>query len=270
MFVFTKRLNRPQSIILRFLVLIPLIVFWGCDNGKTDPIDQTPEETTRCEDNAKIIVDSFILENNVWGRGDLTDYSQCITLIQTGGDLTFKWNWQWPAGQFNVKAYPEIIYGWKPWMSGSTTSNLPVRMSEGKIITVSFDISKAELSGSGNLAFDLWVTNSAEVNSGAITREIMIWVSTAQMQPGGVKLDTVTIDGINFDFYKGDWDWTYLAFQQKSGEPVEIIHLNNFLTYLLDHQYLGADEFLATIEFGNEVISGTGETIIKNYQITIQ
>ena len=50
----------------------------------------------------------YLLQNNTWGQGDITDFSQCIF---TTSDSIFGWNWDWPNIGNNVKAYPEIIFG---------------------------------------------------------------------------------------------------------------------------------------------------------------
>ena len=48
----------------------------------------------------------YLLQNNTWGQGDITNFSQCIFVTS---DSILGWNWNWPNIGSNVKAYPEII-----------------------------------------------------------------------------------------------------------------------------------------------------------------
>ena len=70
---------------------------------------------------------SYILENNVWGQGDITNYSQCIFLVDNGH---FGWKWDWPNEGSHVKSYPEVMFGKKPWSSSSTHSSMPLQVQE--------------------------------------------------------------------------------------------------------------------------------------------
>ena len=66
---------------------------------------------------------AYLLQNNTWGQGDITDFSQCIF---TTSDSIFGWNWDWPNIGNNVKAYPEIIFGKKQiivWCLTNSRSN---------------------------------------------------------------------------------------------------------------------------------------------------
>ena len=40
------------------------------------------------------------------GQGNITDFTQCIYRTGSGDDINFGWNWDWPIGNSDVKAYP--------------------------------------------------------------------------------------------------------------------------------------------------------------------
>ncbi len=70
--------------------------------------------------------------------------------------------------------------------------------------------------------------------------------------------------------YKIQWDWTYLAFVQKTSSPTTSIPIAELLQYLVDNQHVQPDEYLASIEFGNEIINGDGETLVDEFIVNIK
>jgi len=256
-----------------FLLLTNL----GCNsNGTTNPpLNDNPSskknlDSTTCADDARISVDTFVLENNVWGKGELTNYQQCITAKQNDTSTTFGWSWNWPAVGGNVKAYPEIIFGYKPFGSSTTSPLLPKKIIDLQSAVVSFSNCVTSFNGSGNFAFDIWITDSATPKEANIKHEIMIWLEKKIQQPAGSFVEQVTIDGSTYDYYRGPLSWDYIAFVKTSSNKVSSINLSDFFTYLINKNHLSANEFLAAIEFGNEVISGMGSTVITNYKIEIK
>ena len=266
-----------MNMMMMFLVglFFCAIVLPGCSgdhgNGVNDESDSDTLATeTVCDDGAELHKGEYVLSNNVWGKGDRTDYEQCVTVIELKNGLQFGWEWSWPDdGSDNVKAYPEIIYGWKPWSSQSSAPSLPVKLSDVDSIIVSFQKIRSILYGSGNLAFDLWITSSVQPNPGNIEHEVMIWLERDILRPGGSKQATVAIDGHTYDFYRGDWDWTYLAFILQSEEDVDDFRLDTFLDFLVEEGHVLEDEYLANIEFGNEIVYGSGKTVIQDYTIEV-
>jgi len=222
-----------------------------------------------CDDWSEIgIDDEYIISNNVWNKGDITSYKQCIFKKDNG--LIYGWLWRWPVtdNKKDVKAYPEIIYGWKPWNDNSTTINLPIQIVNIGQIIVSHDIILHAI-GIYNMSFDLWITNSSTPNENNITREVMIWLDKEKLEPGGDFIKRVTIGGEDYDFYKTDWDWTYFAFVKVSPKLKGITKIHEFVNYLIQEGYVSTDEYLASIEIGNEIAEGRGNTIIRRYSIEV-
>lgn len=249
----------------------------GCKNNgivKTnDPVTQ-PQikylDSTTCIDGAQIKVGEFVLDNNVWGKGSLTDYQQCITAKQNDTSTVFGWNWSWPNIGGNVKSYPEIIFGYKPFGSTTTTQLLPKKIADLQSAVVSFSSFATTINGSGNLAFDIWITDSQTPTQSNIKHEIMIWLERKIQQPAGSLIEHVTIDGSTYDYYRGPLSWDYIAFVKTSTNKVTSVNISDFLTYLKNKNHISESEYLATIEFGNEVISGNGMTVITNYKVEIK
>jgi hypothetical protein len=235
-------------------------------------VEPTPEitwdETTA--DWGELPCGEFLLVNNVWGKEDLTGYSQSIGIADDPEACRFRWSWDWPrTSDGSVRAYPEIIYGWKPWNPASTTPSLPVQLSALEELEIELTyITQAD--GRFNTAFDLWLTSTNPPTGETITREIMIWVGEAQMIPGGSRVASLEIDGIPYSLYKVQWDWTYLAFIQESEQATAIIPIADLLRYLVDNQHVQPDEYLASIEFGNEIVYGSGQTQVDEFNVAIR
>ena len=97
----------------------------------------------------------------------------------------------------------------------------------------------------------------------------MIWIKDFNQTPGWNSDGSTVIDGNNYDLYSIVLDSPIIIFIKTSANDINTIHLNLFLKYLLDNSYILPEEYLSSIEFGNEIVFGSGETDIVNYSITI-
>jgi len=226
------------------------------------------DHTGLCADWEEFSIGDYLFQNNVWGKGSISDYEQCL-FEASGGGFPAGWHWIWPQPGGGVKAYPEVIFGHKPWNASSTTLDLPVQLSEDPEITAAYDITQ-DASGSYNLAFDIWLTSTNPPTGNTITREIMIWLDRNIIVAAGTFQETVTIDSESYDFYRADFaDWTYLAFVKTAPEFSGNTRIDLFFDYLVGEGHITAAEYCASIEFGNEVISGSGQTELTSYSVTI-
>jgi hypothetical protein len=236
-------------------------------------------ETTiaiKCDDEALINSGDYRVENNTWGKGNLSGWSQCIGIgPETDGTISARWTWDWLNSGSNVKGYPEIIFGQKP--GGTTTTKvLPIRLSNIGLLTVSYDVT-SNYSGSGNAAFDIWLTDKPDpIVFGAppITHEVMVWIDQqGGLGPGGNFKERVSINGSAYAvFVAPKWGegWTYVAFfSPESRLGAGTLDLGSFLAYMQERNLVTGTEYLASIEFGNEIATGSGETIVKSYSVSL-
>ena len=77
-------------------------------------LTRAQDTTYNCNSWSQFAIGSYLVENNVWGQGNITDFTQCIYHTGTGDDVHFGWNWDWPIGSSDVKAYPEVILARNP------------------------------------------------------------------------------------------------------------------------------------------------------------
>ena len=208
----------------------------------------------------------YLIENNVWGQGTINEFSQCIF---TTNDSSFGWNWDWPDIGYNVKAYPEIIFGKKPWSINSTTNELPLKVGNVETFEVNFDLN-IEASGNYNLAFEFWVTEDSISNQDQITNEVMIWTANSLLQPAGEQISVFFSDGYYYDLYRAEFDdWIYYAFVSQTDQQEGTLHVHNFINYMLATGHLNPNEYMASFELGNEIVNGSGQTNIQLYSISV-
>ena len=103
-------------------------------------LTRAQDTTYNCNGWSQFTIGSYLVENNVWGQGNITDFTQCIYHTGTGDDVYFGWNWNWPVGNSDVKAYPEVIFGKKPWNSSSTNPVLPIKIQNLNEFYVAYDL----------------------------------------------------------------------------------------------------------------------------------
>jgi hypothetical protein len=265
----------------------------GCGSGdgasglpSGTPGSEAVDVVAYCEAWEEIENLDLVYQNNVWGKGDITDYEQCLLRRDSEGHAQYGWRWQWPVGAGNVKAYPEVIYGHKPWHASSTTTALPVRIASVNELSVHYNV-ELNAQGTYNLAFDIWVTGNNPPTPETITHEIMIWMNrTFEPQSREFLVGQVAIDDMTYDLYiryiRSGFDpepgadhgfseekFQYIAFVSHEDQFSGAVQVEKFLAYLVDHDYMSADEYVVSVELGNEVIEGTGELWLESYQVKV-
>ncbi|MEZ5449446.1 MAG: hypothetical protein R3E89_10830 [Thiolinea sp.] len=231
-----------------------------------------------CEDWATFASGDIELNNNTWGRQNEWHYQQCIYQNREQPQR-MGWEWKWPQHKEGVKAYPSLMYGHKPWNRQSTTTALPRRLDQLQNIQVNFS-TQMQYSGSVNLLLEAWLTDSAKPQPADRTSEIAIHLMQHQWPgQGGDYHDSVVIDGHAFDVYinhhmtvPGDpHTWSYLSFVN-TGKPLlrGRINLKAFLDYLLAQGMIVPSEYLTSVELGNEIEYGEGESRVDYFRVHTQ
>ena len=229
-------------------------------------IGSSQDTSFYCDPWAQEPYGDYLIENNVWGQGTISEFSQCIF---TTNDSSFGWTWDWPDAGYNVKAYPEIIFGKKPWSANSTTNELPLKIGNVETFEVNFDLN-IEASGNYNLAFEFWITEDSISNQDHITTEVMIWTANSLLQPAGEQISVFFSDGYYYDLYKAEFDdWIYYAFVSQTDQQAGTLHVHNFINYMLATGHLNPNKYMASFELGNEIVNGSGQTNIQQYSISV-
>jgi len=232
-------------------------------------------------------VDELTIVNNQWNTRvygpnppppSQLNYQQCIK-VNTINPLSVSFTWNWPLANVNpepVKAYPGIIYGFAPYWptsSTSTTSKLPVKLSNISSYSVTYDVSVSSSSdASWNTAFDIFITTDNPPTTKGRINEIMImldyqnpWFNNPNPDIGTFIIDGRQYRVSSYDYGTGGKG--YMFYIPVPGVNKATINITTFLNWLMTNHYIDPNNYLADIEFGNEIISGTGTTTINNYDI---
>lgn len=259
------------------------VLLAACGGGGAPSFEPHPGHAReQCEDWATPAAGEYMAENNVWNKRDAAGYTQCVSVAEAGAaasgvDAMFRWDWPVPAQ--GTRAAPELIFGHKPWYDASTTASLPRVLDDVNGATVSFDRETAH-TGAGNLTFDIWLTASNHREAGQahlpLTHEVMIWLEAfGGLQPEGTRVDTVVIEGITWDLYQttADWGpvpWTYVAYLPRTALRYPLhLDLKPFFDHLQARGTITGQEWLASIEIGNEVVNGRGWTELYGYTVQV-
>lgn len=225
------------------------------------------EAEWHCDDYHRVAVGDFLLSNNVWNKGDIRDYRQCIAT--RGGGAPLRWRWRWPGGDIVPEAFPAVIFGWKPWLSRSTHPALPVRVDRIRKLDVRHDASIEADGGVYNLALDLWIVSDPPPRPERITTEVMVWLVNRGMRPAGERVGGVTLDGVEWELWDGRIEsWRYLAFVHP-GPPPERIVVAPLLAHLVEAGRLSGEHWLASVELGTELAGGEGMLTLSTLELRV-
>ena len=119
------------------------------------------------------------------------------------------------------------------------------------------------------------MTSTDSPTPDTITHEVMIWMDrTFESQPRRFHAGQVVVDDIAYDLYlrpafHSGSGADYIAFVSQEPRFSGIVDIVAFLSYLVDHNHLPGDHYVASVELGNEVIDGTGELWLQRFQVTV-
>lgn len=263
---------------IAFTVILFLLVACFLSRENTGPRSMGGIKPV-CGDWATISLGEYEVNNNIWGKGVIKGYTQCIFGVMdlySGLPATAGWSWHWPKSDEGVKAYPSILYGRKPWNKYSTTSQLPRVLDQMQQLLVTYKL-QSTTSGAVNLLLESWITTTQKATPKDRTGELAIQLYQKHW-PGqaGRFIETVVINDIPFDFYleekmrvpDDDHSWAYYGFVHE-GKPLLQAKLDimKFANYLIKKGYVNRHHYIATVELGNEVDYGDGETVIEQFSV---
>ena len=228
-----------------------------------------------CSAYDKIAINGGFYQNNVWGS--INPVKQCGFSRTDGG---FGWLVELSNDPNRIYPnFPSLVCGWKPWETSSTTTLLPVALSDIKTpLIVAYKL-VSHSTGVSKLTIDGWVTTSVVPSPQKITFEVMVELNANNgMVPDGEKIASVTIDGESFDLFKGsrsddtsDANWTIYTFRKQNVAPNQgSVNFGNMLAWLVKNDYINDPQaVLSSIEFGDEVLSGRLVSILKEYSVKL-
>lgn len=275
---------------MRSLWVVALLGLVACKSELATPLPQHPPESVSlgCDDYQSIETEVGVLYNNVWNKqaDDTGNATQCLTSRTVEGTLQYGWSWSWPKGKRVIYAYPQIKRGPSPWAPRPRGDNrLPARIAAIQTLELEFDTETAS-SGIYNLAASMWITTEPVTGDNprpsAIAAEMMIWTyaSKGHFNPAGKKVTEVQLDGTLWEVWVdrswgdasgvNDNQWTYITYRSTTNSQSANLDLTKMLDYAVQQQWISAEQYISNVELGNEIMSGSGVTWVKSFNLTIQ
>lgn len=266
-------------VLLSVVGILSSFVFCGTQDESSDE----DEYNEYCADWARLRFgnsDDSYVENNVWNRGDESEenYTQCIGTVSGNPDDVSQgvyWNWEWPQSS-DVRAYPEIVIGHKPWSTAPVTTQFPFRAAD-YLMELDFDYT-IEAEGVCNVAFTLWTSVDNPPTQGGIANEIMIWTHNQGMSPAGTLRESdISLNGELFDLWvredhidnsgSSQHVWTYVAFVAKENLKSGSFNFKEFTDYLISSGFMDSTVYIDSLELGTEIVQGRGKMTVTNFDL---
>lgn len=274
--------------------LLALLLLAACAGTPTDKTARKPDfpapgrgeagVSADCAAWASAIVGPYKYENNVWGIDKAHGFTpeQCLLRRTQDGHDEIGWTWNWPGNDPTVFAYPQIMFGWKPW-SGGTPSDprFPLRISDMQSLSLDYEV-ETQAEGSYNLAPEIWLTHSGKWSEKPdptlITTEIMFWMDYRKdAVPAGKIVDQPVLGGVRYDLFRADnignrgdgRGWTLYSFRSPTRQLSGRIPIDELLRYMTGKGLVSANDYVASVEFGNEVVGGSGTTWVRRFAVNV-
>lgn len=220
------------------------------------------------------------LANNIWNRNVAgRTFTQEVFVEDVNGERVTGWRWRSPwQMEPTIAAYPEIICGNKPWDEPSVFyKGMPFHPAETRVVA-KYQI-HMEAQGTYNLAFELWAVDQIPATPERIRGEFMIWLDTHNLHPSGRRAGSINLNGVTWDLWADPKhhdasgnvqnEWAYAAFVPRQAQLTGPLDLTAFLDELRRQKLLSDNEWITSIELGNEVADGTGLAELHNFSLNL-
>ncbi len=232
--------------------------------------------TSKCNNDEKIIIGNFTLDNNKWGNSSAT---QCIF---TNIDGSFGFNWNNSNSGWN---YPEVWVGTPRNCGTNNWNKFPIKYNDLNTasVKINYKFTKKPTPGTWwNLGYDIyWMDNTTTCNSGKMYN-IMIWIHGTTNLIGDTFIKDVS-DGYNtYGYYKGTRNgipWHVFILKSRTNIPYEpTLNQNyeiniNIKSLMTNVTSLNGSWYIPGFELGceNSASKGTtsGEITINSYEVEI-
>ncbi|MDW7690455.1 hypothetical protein R9C00_23150 [Flammeovirgaceae bacterium SG7u.111] len=234
------------------------------------------ETNNDCTPWKRVRTGNIELENNVWGTNGDGRYQSCLI---TNADGSYGWTWSTPSGlNNNVKMYLQSVVGHKPFFHYTLGEGFPFSPNELEVFNAHFK-SETNASGKYNLAFEFWTVkeyhsddeyiNKTRAGGNNITGEYMFWMQAHFGMP--ISHHDQLIDGRRWNVTVGGSGQLYVAFIPADGNDITeaTIDFIPFIDWLEKENLINPNEKIVSLELGNEVIEGSGKTVIRDYAVNV-
>ncbi len=260
-----RKKARPYILVcLALSYLLSTIILSGCIMG------MFAKKAT----NNRVDFGSWTLTNDTWGALPEEALSSGVFM---NDDKTFGWYWdranplKKPGETYVKPIFPNARIGGTHLIE-STTKTFPIKLKDIKSMT--FDVAYDYLTkptGSYNLAYEMFFTNTDRPDPNLVPRvEVMIWLEHTFPQPPNTLKGTYSDSGNSYDLNS----WTmadgrdYYSFSIQKLPPLPVQHRAD-ASNIFNQLSLDQNLYLMGIQFGNEVVEGSGRIKISQLKITL-
>jgi hypothetical protein len=215
------------------------------------------------------------LTNNVWGAPPGEILNSGVYLNQDSN--SFGWYWRrkdpkiLPGNSLVYPIYPSVRIGGSPSVA-SNSPYFPIKTTDIDSLRFDVDYDYPTLpTGAYNLAYELLFSDTNQPTPNLIPRaEVMIWIHTTFGQPQN------TYQG---DFFDGNntyhlYSWVrsdgrlYASFNM-DGQPQFQAHHTVDAKKLLSYLVIDPTWYLLGVEFGSEIVNGSGNLEVSKLNINL-
>ena len=223
---------------------------------------------------ARISLGEYLVENNTWNtKAVQPGFAWRQTVFADPATGAMGWRWDFSGQDGVTKSYPEIICGKKAFGAyTSTTPRLPVPLARARF-RLEYDYA-AKATGTYNTSTDITFTDSALAGEKNVRAKLMIWFDHQNMPFfNPARVTRAVIAGrphrvfIDHNHDDADGKWIYIALLPDDLPARGELDLTEYFTYLRSIGELKPEWFLASIEIGSEIASGTGEVTFRRFVV---
>ncbi len=276
--------------ILKNIILIVVVFLFACKSKTNENATWVKPEsiTISCDDYYSLNTRQGVFTNNVWNKHAAKNdaWSQCLEQRSINGDVQFGWSWSWPFGRRVIYSQPQIKIGSSPWAPEPKFDNsFPLSISDLKKLDITHSI-EVNSNGDHNTVTTMWLTRSpykgSEPDPSVIAAEIMIWTfaTDGHFSPSGRKRGELTIEDTIWEvWYQKEWrdhsginnnKWVSVSFRAKISSMQARIPGLELLNYAIQENLIAKNLFIADVELGNEIMSGSGIAWLKDFSVVYE
>ena len=266
------------------LIAIGFLFFLGaCKPLVLEAIVLPDHQEITCDDYATHVIANGVLYNNVWNKraADNAGYRQCLVMHGDGQSIRYGWSWDWPVSSRHIFAQPQIKIGSSPWdPNPKFGDDLPLRVSEISEMKLAHDLDVIS-NGNFNIAATMWLTHQEIPNRDSIAAELMIWTyyTPGQLRPGGSKVDTFMIDGLEWQLWEQlEWgdksgvnqqQWRHTAFRLAEPKLKVEFDAHALIVKAVERGSIDSMWYVADLELGTELMGGQGLAWVDQFDVQI-
>ncbi|PZP56780.1 MAG: hypothetical protein DI586_02480 [Micavibrio aeruginosavorus] len=216
----------------------------------------------------------WVALTNPWGSSSLQygkDYAVSANYNPDNLSSGLTFNWSYPKNNLPwtaIKAYPDVGFGASPWGRGQSDPAhvFPIQVQNLKDLDMAYDVTYGGDKNGYNVSYDIWFTSEPNGGTSTITTELMIWLHKGGVNAHGKLMGTYSDGYITGKIYSVD---NYIALISDTELTKGEIDLTAIVNKLVGMGLMSSSEYLASIQFGAEVVEGTGSLTINNLEYDV-